>query len=341
MRNYELRDSIIDVSQKLGIDPIDLATAISYETAGTFDPWKAGPTTQWGQHRGLIQWGKDQRDHYHVTKDSTIPEQMDAVGQYLTDAGVQPGMGLRDIYSAINAGHVGRYNASDAHNGGDRGTVDDKVNRMQTDGHLTKALRLIEPGVTDGPKGQESYALPFAGAQVSVPIPTPRPAQPQDALGLANQPGLTGLPGSGSTVLPDARQSTSNQQVHPMLTNPLENHQGNGARTVPADHRGLLELIMPKQQQTPYIPMHSGQPNTTLKDFLEDPSSTVRPTVLKDEAAHSILGQGLGSKQRNDLVQALMMSDQGKATSALVNPLLKAIMLGIPSGQPSAGNPGN
>ena len=49
----EMSAAIQATAQKLGIDPVDLGTAISYETAGTFDPWKAGPTTQWGQHRGL------------------------------------------------------------------------------------------------------------------------------------------------------------------------------------------------------------------------------------------------------------------------------------------------
>jgi hypothetical protein len=53
-----LAQSIVDISHPIGIDPEDPATAISYETAGTFDPWKAGPVTQHGQHRGLIQWGE-------------------------------------------------------------------------------------------------------------------------------------------------------------------------------------------------------------------------------------------------------------------------------------------
>ncbi len=50
--NDEIRNGIITSANALGIDPVDLATAISYETAGTFDPTKRGPTTQWGQHQG-------------------------------------------------------------------------------------------------------------------------------------------------------------------------------------------------------------------------------------------------------------------------------------------------
>lgn len=132
-----------DVGKQLGIDPQDLLTAIGYETAGTFDPWKRGPVTQWGQHRGLIQWGEPQREKYGVTQNSTPAEQMAAVGQYLKDAGVRPGMGLMDIYSAINAGKVGRYNASDANNGGAPGTVADKVNR-QMGGHSRVAQEVLK-----------------------------------------------------------------------------------------------------------------------------------------------------------------------------------------------------
>lgn len=36
----ELRDALIRTAQQVGIDPVDLGTVISYETAGTFDPGK-------------------------------------------------------------------------------------------------------------------------------------------------------------------------------------------------------------------------------------------------------------------------------------------------------------
>lgn len=138
----ELRDAIIATAQKLGIDPLHLATAISYETGGTFDPWKAGPTTQHGQHRGLIQWGEPQARQYGVGPDTPISDQLVAVGRYLTDRGVRPGMGLLDVYSAINAGRVGLYDRSDANNGGAPGTVRDKVNSQMGD-HKLKAASLL------------------------------------------------------------------------------------------------------------------------------------------------------------------------------------------------------
>lgn len=141
----DLRSGIIATARSLGIDPVDLATAISYETAGTFDPTKAGPTTQWGQHRGLIQFGEPQARQYGVNWDDPIGSQLGeggAVAKYLRDTGVRPGMGLLDIYSAINAGGVGRYGASDANNGGAPGTVADKVNEQMA-GHRQKAMALL------------------------------------------------------------------------------------------------------------------------------------------------------------------------------------------------------
>lgn len=138
----DLASAIMGSAQNLGVDPVDLGTAISYETAGTFDPWKAGPTTQWGQHHGLIQWGEPQAKQYGVHQGMSLEKQMAAVEKYLADRGVRPGMGLMDIYSAINAGRAGLYNRSDAANGGAPGTVADKVN-SQMAGHRQRAEALL------------------------------------------------------------------------------------------------------------------------------------------------------------------------------------------------------
>jgi hypothetical protein len=141
----ETRAGIIETAAALGIDPVDLGTAISYETARTFDPTKKGPTTQWGTHRGYIQFGEPQAAENGVDWNNPIKSQLGAdgaVAKYLRKAGVKPGMGLLDIYSAINAGGVGRYNASDANNGGAPGTVADKVNKQMA-AHRQKALALL------------------------------------------------------------------------------------------------------------------------------------------------------------------------------------------------------
>lgn len=150
----DLAQALMTSADRIGADPLDLATVISYETAGTFDPWKAGPTTQWGQHRGLIQWGEPQRKQYGVYQGMPVAEQMQAVEKYLVNAGYKPGMGLMDMYSAVNAGRVGRYGASDANNGGAPGTVADKVNN-QMGPHRAKAAQML--GIPAGGTGGLSY----------------------------------------------------------------------------------------------------------------------------------------------------------------------------------------
>lgn len=170
---------IVETANALGIDPVDLATTISYETGGTFDPTKKGPTTQWGQHMGLIQFGEPQAQEHGVDWARPIESQLGAngaVASYLRRAGVKPGMGLLDVYSAINAGAPGLYNRSDANNGGAPGTVRDKV-EQQMAGHRAKAQALLAPYLSanvapDASAGLMAYApqQPQGGALASAPF---------------------------------------------------------------------------------------------------------------------------------------------------------------------------
>jgi hypothetical protein len=142
--NYpnELGAAIRQSAKDLGINAEDLATMISFETAGTFDPWKKGPTTKWGTHRGLIQWGEPQARDYGVYKGMPVGEQMKAVTRYLKDKGVRPGMNGANVYAAINAGNANKLGARDAAAGGTWGTVLDKW-KYQMGGHRRKAQGLL------------------------------------------------------------------------------------------------------------------------------------------------------------------------------------------------------
>lgn len=137
-----LAEAIKNEALRIGADPQDFATVISYETGGTFDVWKKGPTTQWGQHIGLIQMGEPQRKKYGYYKGMSVEDAVHASANYLVDNGFKPGMGLLDMYSTINAGAPGRYDASDANNGGAPGSVRDKV-EQQMEGHKAKAAALL------------------------------------------------------------------------------------------------------------------------------------------------------------------------------------------------------
>ncbi len=145
-QDEQVGSGIVSTARSLGISPLDLATVISYETGGTFDPTQEGPTTQWGQHRGLIQFGEPQAEQYGVDWSNPIDSQLGtdgAVFNYLSQNGVTPGMGLLDIYSTVNAGAPGLYSRSDANNGGAPGTVRDKVEH-QMQGHRENAQKLLD-----------------------------------------------------------------------------------------------------------------------------------------------------------------------------------------------------
>lgn len=164
----EMAAAIRASSERLGMTPEDMATIFSFETGGTMNPWQKGPTTKWGQHRGLIQWGVPQRKKYGVTEKSTITEQVQAVERYLIDAGFKPGMGLVDAYSAVNAGRVGRNNASDAAAGGTWGTVADKV-QYQMETHKNALNRLEAAGKEEQKKQSSALAADIAQKVTSIP----------------------------------------------------------------------------------------------------------------------------------------------------------------------------
>ena len=143
-----LSNGILEAAAELGVDPVDLATIISYETAGTFNSRKKGPTTKWGQHQGYIQFGKPQAEKHGAdfsSEETAMTSQLGSEGaivNYLRSNGLQEGMGILDMYSIINTGAPGNYDYKDDKSGGASGTVYEKVTE-QMDGHRKKALSLL------------------------------------------------------------------------------------------------------------------------------------------------------------------------------------------------------
>lgn len=179
-----LADAIRSTAGRLGVDPVDLGTAISYETGGRFSPSIYGGGG--GKYLGLIQFSPDNQKRYGVSADQDGVAQMGAVESYLRDRGVKPGMGLLDIYSAINAGRPGLYDRSDARNGGAPGTVADKVRGMAA--HRVRASLLL-----DG-------KLPQGMSRSSQPVASPAPAA-----------------GGASVPLADEGDQASVDQVAPLI----------------------------------------------------------------------------------------------------------------------------
>ena len=134
-----LSAAIVAAARELGTSPQDLATVISYETGGTFDPNIRGGKNN--AHVGLIQFGAEEQRKYGIKPGMSVDQQMPAVVRFLKDRGFKPGMDIRDLYSTINAGTPGRYNASDGN-----GTVASHVEKMLAE-HGQKALQALGQSV--------------------------------------------------------------------------------------------------------------------------------------------------------------------------------------------------
>lgn len=100
-------DAILDGAKKLGINPNDLASVISFETGGTFSTNARNPTSS---ATGLIQFmegsdGKDDDKYFGMTRNqfgNLLPlQQMEHVVSYLKGRGIKPGAGVAEVYDAV------------------------------------------------------------------------------------------------------------------------------------------------------------------------------------------------------------------------------------------------
>jgi hypothetical protein len=192
--NSELAQAIIASAGRLGVDPVDIATAMSYETGGKMSPSMWGGKN--GNYLGLIQFGPEERKKYGVHEGQSAGDQVLSAENFLRDRGVKPGMGLPDIYSTINAGSPGLYNRSDANNGGAPGTVMDKV-RNQMAGHRVNAVKLLGGDVgmisQARPRPPDSSAAPPTAGGGVVPTAT-SPAAPAPMIDINLMAQLQAIP---------------------------------------------------------------------------------------------------------------------------------------------------
>ncbi|MBP2495306.1 hypothetical protein ABID82_002362 [Methylobacterium sp. PvP062] len=154
------RDALIASAQRIGADPLDLATVMSFESG--FSPSIRGGSGN--RHIGLIQFGPTEQQQYGASQDQSFADQLPAVERYLTDRGFKPGMGMLDLYSTVNAGRPGLYDRSDTANGGTPGTVADKVNGQMA-GHRAKAAAFLGGAFSPGsaaPRGAFGLSGPVA-----------------------------------------------------------------------------------------------------------------------------------------------------------------------------------
>ena len=202
----ENADVLRQAAKELGTSPEDLATVISYETRGTFSPSIRGGKNN--RHIGLIQFGDREQADYGAHQGQTFAEQMGAVVRYLKSRKFKPGMGLMDLYSTINAGTPGRYNASDGN-----GTVRSHTETMRRS-EAARVKKFLESGSQESPAppapadesgSQESPAPPAPADQrrfgvdaVKSPLASTRPAN-FDVAALTAAPPLGANPVYNST----------------------------------------------------------------------------------------------------------------------------------------------
>lgn len=102
------QQALVNTARQIGVDPHDLATVVHFESG--FRPNAVNPD---GIHTGLIQFGKTEQNDYGVNRNQSFQQQLPAVANFLQDRGFKPGMSFLDLYSTINAGSPGKYNAVD------------------------------------------------------------------------------------------------------------------------------------------------------------------------------------------------------------------------------------
>ena len=154
-------------AKELGTSPEDLATVIAYETGGRFSPSIHGG--KGGNYQGLIQFGPAERAQFGANDKQSFAQQMPAVVSYLKTRGFKPGMGLLDLYSTINAGSPGHYNASDGN-----GTVTSHVERMQREqaANVRRFLASTSAGTRALP-GRDANGMPIPGVDATGKPVTP------------------------------------------------------------------------------------------------------------------------------------------------------------------------
>ena len=147
-RRVNIRNEIMRGASELGIDPMDLATVISYETGGTIlsGKYRHGLDNYGGAggvHLGWIQFSPDRQRQYNVKPGMNSRQMMDAVISYLRDEGVRPGDNITTIYQAIQgpkyveeARRTGKAVGRD-----ENGTVQGHLNKM--DPHRPNAEKLL------------------------------------------------------------------------------------------------------------------------------------------------------------------------------------------------------
>lgn len=98
-------------AKEWGITPAEALGVIGMETGGSYSPKQWGGTD--GKYMGLIQFGPEEREQFGVSESQSFTDQLGSADRFLRARKFKPGSGLENLYSTINAGSPGHFNASD------------------------------------------------------------------------------------------------------------------------------------------------------------------------------------------------------------------------------------
>lgn len=148
------RQAIQYIANQLGVDPIDVATFINYETDGSLvsGKYRRGLDT-WGgsggKYFGWIQFSPDNQQKYGVRPGMSPMEMADAVVKYMKNAGVKRGDSLDMLYQAVQApAYIRQARARGRNIGADsNGSISDHVARMRRE-HQSVAGDWLTQGST-------------------------------------------------------------------------------------------------------------------------------------------------------------------------------------------------
>jgi hypothetical protein len=142
--------ALVDAAGRLGLDPVEFAALMSWESAGTMNPNVTGGDG--GVYQGLIQFSPDNQERYGIRPGMTIAQQMGAIEQYLIDRGFEPGEhDIRHAYSAILAGQASEayWDRTDSN-----GTsVRNAAPRFKSGDHYARAQQFLGDSLDGLPEG--------------------------------------------------------------------------------------------------------------------------------------------------------------------------------------------
>lgn len=206
------QQALVASAQRLGLSPVEWGGILHYESGADPGRWGGAKNADGTpRHVGLIQFGPDEQKQFGVTGKESFQEQLPKAEAFLMARGYKPGMGVMNAYSTINAGSPGRFNASDAGNGGMPGTVADKVN-TQFAPHYAWANKFLGggmqlPNAAGGSSAPAAFGLagPTQGRGAGTVMPggggamaTPEGTAMGAGAGAAQPDAQTGLGGQGA-----------------------------------------------------------------------------------------------------------------------------------------------